>query len=298
MPTACSRPQPPTRGESPVVPGADSTRRQQAHTAPTRPWPCNTTGLPSTRDPREPHRTIPICQIDPYERPQTEQFRRTNAHRSVAVCAFLWARADYAARQGPPTLVSQSPVPRLGEVPPCSHRVGPDVLAGPGRPVVTTCPAPARAVTACVQAPSRPGMPGGPTARPGPARLSAARNAGRILGTCGPGHRDNPRRDPRHLACRHGCGRDLRDTQDVCHHRADRDGRFHRGVARGQAPQRRLARRSRRGRPVRPLRGGIRPGRTLRAAGWTACRATGYPRAITRPGDEHGHERDTPGGDS
>ena len=68
MPTACSRPQPPTRGESPVVPGADSTRRQQAHTAPTRPWPCNTTGLPSTRDPRAPHRTIPICQIDPYER--------------------------------------------------------------------------------------------------------------------------------------------------------------------------------------------------------------------------------------
>ena len=36
-----------------------------------------------------------------------------------------------------PTLVSQSPVP------PCGHRVGPDVLAGPGRLAVTTCPAPA-----------------------------------------------------------------------------------------------------------------------------------------------------------
>jgi hypothetical protein len=167
------------------------------------------------------------------------------------------------------TLVSQSPVPRLGEVPPCSHRVGPDVLAGPGRPAVTTCP-------------GRRGcrLPGTPGAYWGH----------------GPGHRDNPRRDPRHLACRHVCGRDLRDAQDVCHHRADRDGRLHRGVARGQAPQR-LARRSRRGRPVRPLRGGIRPGRTLRAAGRTACRATGYPRGNHRAGAEHGHERDTPGGD-
>jgi hypothetical protein len=53
-----------------------------------------------------------------------------------------------------PALVSQSPVPRLGEVPPCSHRVGPDVLAGPGRPAVTTCPAPGGLVTACDQAPS------------------------------------------------------------------------------------------------------------------------------------------------
>jgi len=65
MPAACSRPQPPTRGESPGVPGAHPTRRQLAHTTPTRPRPCKTTGLPSTRDPRAPHRTIPICQIDP-----------------------------------------------------------------------------------------------------------------------------------------------------------------------------------------------------------------------------------------
>ena len=156
----------------------------------------------------------------------------------------------------------------------------------PGRPWQASghdVPGAGRAVTACDQAPSRPGMPGGPRPAPGRRGCRLPGTPGAYWGH-GPGHRDNPRRDPRHLACRHGCGRDLRDTQDVCHHRADRDGRFHRGVARGQAPQRRLARRSRRGRPVRPLRGGIRPGRTLRAAGWTACRATGYPRAITRPG--------------
>jgi hypothetical protein len=57
----------------------------------------------------------------------------------------------------------------------------------------------------------------------------------------GPDHRDNHRRDPCHLACRHGCGRDLRNAQDVPHHRADRDGRLHRGVARGQGGSPRLA---------------------------------------------------------
>jgi hypothetical protein len=67
----------------------------------------------------------------------------------------------------------------------------------------------------------------------------------------GPDPRDNPRRDPRHLACRHGRRRDLRHAQDVFPHRADRDGRLHRRVARGQAPSPRLARRSRRGHLVR-----------------------------------------------
>ena len=57
----------------------------------------------------------------------------------------------------------------------------------------------------------------------------------------GPDHRDNPRRDPRHLACLHGRRRDLCHAQDVCHHRADRHGRLHRRVARGQAPSPRLA---------------------------------------------------------
>jgi len=60
----------------------------------------------------------------------------------------------------------------------------------------------------------------------------------------GPDHRDNPRRDPRHMACLHGCGRDRCNAQDVSHHRADRDGRLHRRAARGQAPSSRLARRS------------------------------------------------------
>ena len=83
----------------------------------------------------------------------------------------------------------------------------------------------------------------------------------------GPDHRDNPRRNPCHLACRHGCGRDLRSAQDVPHHRADRDGRPRRRVARGQAPSGRLAWRVRRGHPMRPRRAGIRPGRRLRAAG-------------------------------
>ena len=67
----------------------------------------------------------------------------------------------------------------------------------------------------------------------------------------GPVHRDNPRRDSRHMACRHGCGRDRGYPQDVCHHRTDRDGRIRRRVARGQAPSSRLARRSRRGHPMR-----------------------------------------------
>src|SRR5262249_36479146 len=61
----------------------------------------------------------------------------------------------------------------------------------------------------------------------------------------GPDHRDNPRRDPRHRACRHGCGRDLGNIQGVLHHRADRDGGVHRRVARGQALPARLARRGR-----------------------------------------------------
>ncbi len=63
----------------------------------------------------------------------------------------------------------------------------------------------------------------------------------------GPDHRDNPRRDPRHMACRRGCGRDRCHAQDVSPHRADRDGRLHRRVACGQAPSPQLARRSRRG---------------------------------------------------
>ena len=95
----------------------------------------------------------------------------------------------------------------------------------------------------------------------------------------GPDHRDNPRRDPRHLACLHGRGRDLRNVQDVSHHRADRDGRLHRRVARGQRPSPRLAQRSRRSHPMRPRRGGTRPGRRLRAAG----RVTASSGAITGP---------------
>ncbi len=81
------------------------------------------------------------------------------------------------------------------------------------------------------------------------------------------------------MACLHSCGRDLCNAQDVCHHRADRDGRLHRRVARSQAPSSRLARRSRRGHPLPAAARGTRPGRRLRAA----CRATGYPGAITGP---------------
>jgi hypothetical protein len=65
MSAACGRPQPPARGESPGMPGGHPTRRQQAHTPPTRPRPGKTTRLPSTRDPQAPHRTIPIRQIVP-----------------------------------------------------------------------------------------------------------------------------------------------------------------------------------------------------------------------------------------
>jgi hypothetical protein len=65
-----------------------------------------------------------------------------------------------------------------------------------------------------------------------------------------PDHRDNPRRDPRCIACRHGCGQDRRNAQDVSHHRADRGGRHHHRVARGPASSPRLARRSRCGHPM------------------------------------------------
>ena len=92
------------------------------------------------------------------------------------------------------------------------------------------------------------------------------------------------RRDPRHMACRHGCGRDRGHTQDVCHHRTDRDGRRHRCVARGQAPWSRLAR----AQPPRAPDAGrcarYRPDRRLRATGWAACRGADYPEVITGPG--------------
>ena len=104
------------------------------------------------------------------------------------------------------------------------------------------------AVTTCEQAPSRPQAPGAYWGH-------------------GPDHRDNPRRDPRHMACRHGCGRDRCNAQDVSPHRADRDGRLHRRVARGQAPSPQLARRSRRGQRDRNtvLRTSSGPDRTDRS---------------------------------
>ena len=180
-----------------------------------------------------------------YRNPRYVRQLRQRAHDrepciSAAVCAFLWARADYAARQGPPHLSE----PIAGSAPRRGTAMQPSRLPGTSWPTWQASghhvPGAGRAVTTCDQAPSRPGMPGGP--RPAPvARSSTGGTLGRYWGH-GPGHRDNPRRDPRHLACRHRCGRDLRDAQDVCHHRTDRDGRLHRGVARGQAPQRRLAR--------------------------------------------------------
>jgi hypothetical protein len=102
-------------------------------------------------------------------------------------------------------------------------------------------------------APSRPGTPGGPPG-PGPrsgrpARPSPARGPGAYWGHA-PDHRDNRRRDPRRIACLHGCGQDRCHAQDVSHHRADRDSRRHHRVARGQAPSSRLARRSRCGHPM------------------------------------------------
>jgi hypothetical protein len=96
----------------------------------------------------------------------------------------------------------------------------------------------------------------------------------------GPDHRGNPWRDPRRMACRHGCGRDRGYGQDVCYRRADRNGRIRRRVARGQAPWSRLAAQPLRAPDAEPLRGGGRPGRRIRAAGWAA----GYPEVITGPG--------------
>ena len=65
-----------------------------------------------------------------------------------------------------------------------------------------------------------------------------------------PDHRDNRRRDPRHIACLHGCGQDRCRAQDVSHYRADRYSRGHHRVAGGQALSSRLARRSRCGQPM------------------------------------------------
>jgi hypothetical protein len=56
----------------------------------------------------------------------------------------------------------------------------------------------------------------------------------------GPDDLDDPRRDPRRLACLHGRWLDLRHAQDVCHYRADRGGRLHRCVDRRQTPSPRL----------------------------------------------------------
>ena len=109
----------------------------------------------------------------------------------------------------------------------------------------------------------------------------------------GPDHRDNPRRDPRHMACRHGCGRDRGYAQDFCHSRTDRDGRIRRRVARGQAPWSRLARRSRCGHPM-----------PTAARRWpTVPQTPGYRLGSRLPGgdhrarDEHGHQGHAPGGD-
>ncbi len=107
--------------------------------------------------------------------------------------------------------------------------------------------------------------------RQGASSRSVGRAAPVSAGVAAARSSDNPRRDPRHLACRHGCGRDRGNAQDVCHHRADRDGRIRRRVARGQAPGR--GSRGAAAARCRPLRGGTRPGRGLRATGWAACRA-------------------------
>ena len=163
MVTACSRPQPPARGEGPGVPGPHSTRRQQAHTAPARPWPCNTTGLPSTRDPRAPHRTIPICQIDPYERRKPSSSgkpsssERTNAHRSAVIGRepssrvnhVMWQERDpvpatvgrpaeagsQAAERGPASTSSQSPVAGPVRLSPCLGHHGPRRPVGLGNTI-------------------------------------------------------------------------------------------------------------------------------------------------------------------
>ena len=104
-----------------------------------------------------------------------------------------------------------------------------------------------------------------------------------------PDHRDNPQRDPRHIACFHGCGQDCRNAQDVSHHRADRDGRHHHRVARGQAPSPRLARRSRGGHPMpataRPyLAGPQTPGSRLGSLLRNRLSEGGLSEAITGPG--------------
>ena len=122
-----------------------------------------------------------------------------------------------------------------------SHRPGAEAgpgqnpLAGAGGACDHHLPGAGWAATICEQAPSRPQAPGAYSGH-------------------GPDYRDNPRRDPRHMACRHGCGRDRCHAQDVSPHRADRDGRLHRRVARGQAPSPQLARRSRRGQRDRKYR--------------------------------------------
>src|SRR5580658_6708320 len=100
----------------------------------------------------------------------------------------------------------------------------------------------------------------------------------------GPDYRDNPRREPRHLACRHGGGRARCHGQDVSHHRADRDGRRHRRVARGRAHSSQLTRRTA---PLTGLgpRGGACRGRRCGPGfrAWPAARFRESPGRWRRP---------------
>ena len=113
----------------------------------------------------------------------------------------------------------------------------------------------------------------------------------------GPDHRDNHRRDPRHMACRHGCRRDRGHAQDVSHHRTDRDGRLHRRVARGQAPWSRLARRSRRGHPMPTVARRYPAGPQTPGTRLGSLPDSRLPGGDHRAGDEHGHQGHAPGGD-
>ncbi len=84
-----------------------------------------------------------------------------------------------------PTLVSQSPVPRLGEFPHAAIAPARTSWPASGHHVPRHRPA----VTACDQPPSRPGMPGGPTARRAGAAVACQErrghtgDMGRVIGT-------------------------------------------------------------------------------------------------------------------
>jgi hypothetical protein len=157
-----------TTGETQVNRVGDGTESAEAR-------PCSLASLSTAADVR-----FSVCGADRNARSGSLMRRTTQSVRpavsitepliptiTAAVCAFLWARADYAARQGPPHLSEPiaGSAPRRGTAMQPSRRPG-----RPGRPWQASghhVPGAGRAVTACDQALSGQACQAAPRPAPG-----------------------------------------------------------------------------------------------------------------------------------